>query len=208
MATRIETATPKHAFPSGHLTDTFAVNFDAYPSSENFNESDLYVEYQEDIFVGYRYFETIPGAAEKVCYPFGYGLTYTTFAMTDAKLTVGEQLSVTAKVTNTGKLPGKQVAQLYVQAPQGKLGKASRVLVGFAKTQLLQPGESETVTITFGRDRIASFDDVGCVAADAYVLEAGSPGQAGQGRPCAGGLCQDLAAAARRERDRDHHLRP
>lgn len=162
------------AFPSGHLTDTFAVNFDAYPSSENFNESDLYVEYQEDIFVGYRYFETIPGAAEKVCYPFGYGLTYTTFAMTDAKLTAGDKLTVTAKVTNTGKLPGKQVAQLYVQAPQGKLGKASRVLVGFAKTQLLQPGESETVTITFGLDRIASFDDVGCVAADAYVLEAGS----------------------------------
>ena len=73
--------------PSGRLTDTFAVDFDAYPSSENFNESDLYVEYQEDIFVGYRYFETIPGAAQKVCYPFGYGLSYTTFDIADAKLT-------------------------------------------------------------------------------------------------------------------------
>ena len=160
--------------PSGRLTDTFAVDFDAYPSSENFNESDLYVEYQEDIFVGYRYFETIPGAAEKVCYPFGYGLSYTTFDISGAKLTAGEKLTVTAKVTNTGAVAGKQVVQLYCQAPQGKLGKAARVLVGFAKTAKLQPGESEVVEITFGLDRIASFDDVGAVAANAYVLEAGS----------------------------------
>ena len=160
--------------PSGRLTDTFAASFDAYPSSENFNESDLYVEYQEDIYVGYRYFETIPGAAEKVCYPFGYGLSYTTFDITDAKLTVGEKLTVNAKVTNTGACAGKQVVQVYCSAPQGKLGKAARVLVGFAKTAKLQPGESETVEITFGLDKLASFDDVGCVAANAYVLEAGS----------------------------------
>ena len=160
--------------PSGRLTDTFAVNFDAYPSSENFNESDLYVEYQEDIFVGYRYFETIPGAAAKVCYPFGYGLSYTDFAITDESLTKGEKLTVTAKVTNTGAVAGKQVVQLYCQAPQGKLGKAARVLVGFAKTGKLEPGASETVEITFGLDRIASFDDEGAVAANAYVLEAGS----------------------------------
>ena len=161
--------------PSGHLTDTFAVNFDAYPSSENFNESDLYVEYQEDIFVGYRYFETIPGAAQKVCYPFGYGLTYTTFDMGEAKLTEdGNGLKLTATVTNTGKLPGKQVVQVYCGAPQGKLGKAARVLVGFAKTAKLQPGESETVEIAIGLDKLASFDDTGAVAANAYVLEAGS----------------------------------
>ena len=160
--------------PSGHLTDTFAVDFDAYPSSENFNESDLYVEYQEDIFVGYRYFQTIPGAEQKVCYPFGFGLSYTSFDVTDAKLTVGEDLKVTAKVTNTGKVAGKQVVQLYAQAPQGKLGKANRVLVGFVKTEKLQPGQSQTVEIAFGFDKLASFDDVGLVAANAYVLEAGT----------------------------------
>jgi len=159
--------------PSGRLTDTFAVDFDAYPSSANFNESDLYVEYDDDIFVGYRYFETIPGAAQKVCYPFGYGLSYTTFNIRDAKLEIGEKLTVCAAVTNTGCCAGKQVVQLYCQAPQGKLGKANRVLVGFAKTKLLNPGESETVEITFGLDKLASFDDVGCVSANAYVLEAG-----------------------------------
>ncbi len=159
--------------PSGRLTDTFAANFAAYPSSENFNESDLYVEYQEDIFVGYRYFETIPGAAEKVCYPFGYGLSYTDFAISDVAYREGEKLTVSAKITNAGNCAGKQVVQLYCQAPQGKLGKASRVLVGFAKTKLLAPGESETVEITFGLDKLASFDDVGCVAANAYVLEQG-----------------------------------
>jgi len=162
------------ACPSGRLTDTFAVNFAAYPSSENFNESDMYVEYKEDIYVGYRYFETIPGAAEKVCYPFGYGLSYTTFDISNvALMDKGDALTVTAKVTNTGNCAGKQVIQLYCQAPQGKLGKPNRVLVNFCKTKLLAPGECENVEITFGLDRIASFDDIGSVAANAYVLEQG-----------------------------------
>ena len=161
--------------PSGHLTDTFAVDFSAYPSSENFNESDLYVEYQEDIFVGYRYFETIPGAKEKVCYPFGYGLSYTTFRMEAEQLVEAEgKLSMKVAVTNTGSCAGKQVVQLYAQAPQGKLGKAARVLVGFAKTETLAPGASQTVEVSFGLDKLASFDDVGAVAANAWVLEAGS----------------------------------
>ena len=160
--------------PSGRLTDTFAVDFGAYPSSENFNESDLYVEYQEDIYVGYRYFETIPGAAEKVCYPFGYGLSYTTFDISDiAYADHGDHLSVCAKVTNTGDCAGKQVLQLYCEAPQGKLGKASRVLVGFAKTKTLNPGEAQILEITFGLDKLASFDDLGAVSANAYVLEQG-----------------------------------
>jgi len=160
--------------PSGRLTDTFAVNFDAYPSSANFNESDMYVEYQEDIYVGYRYFETIPGAAEKVCYPFGFGLSYTEFAISDVTYACAEgKITVGAKVTNTGKYAGKQVVQLYCQAPQGKLGKANRVLVGFTKTALLAPGEAQTVAITFGLDKMASFDDIGAVAANAYVLEQG-----------------------------------
>ena len=161
--------------PSGRLTDTFAVNFDAYPSSANFNESELYVEYQEDIFVGYRYFQTIPGAAQKVCYPFGFGLSYTSFAMENQKLVVeDDKFILPVRVTNTGAVAGKQVVQLYCQAPQGKLGKAARVLVGFAKTQLLQPGQSQTVMVEFGVDKLASFDDVGAVSADAWVLEAGS----------------------------------
>ncbi len=160
--------------PSGHLTDTFAVDFAAYPSSDTFNESQDYVEYNEDIFVGYRYFETIPGAAEKVCYPFGYGLSYTTFAITDAAASCkGDDILVTARVTNTGSVAGKEVVQVYCQAPQGKLGKAARVLVGFAKTALLAPGDSEDVTIHFPVYTFASYDDVGAVCQSAWVLEQG-----------------------------------
>ncbi|MBP3452353.1 MAG: glycoside hydrolase family 3 C-terminal domain-containing protein [Clostridia bacterium] len=160
--------------PSGHLTDTFAVNFAAYPSSDTFNESEDYVTYNEDIFVGYRYFETIPGAAEKVCYPFGYGLSYTSFEITGAAAKVeDDQITVTARVTNTGAVAGKHVVQVYCQAPQGKLGKPARVLVGFAKTALLQAGQSQDVTITFVPYAFASYDDIGAVSKSAWVLEKG-----------------------------------
>ncbi len=160
--------------PSGRLTDTFATDFAAYPSSENFNESEDYVEYQEDIYVGYRYFETIPGAQAKVCYPFGYGLSYTSFALADAACAEqGGDICATVKVTNTGKVAGKQVVQVYAQAPQGKLGKPSRVLVGFAKTETLQPGASQQLTICFPVSTLASYDDTGAVQRSAYVLEAG-----------------------------------
>ena len=160
--------------PSGRLTDTFAVDFDAYPSSATYNESDMFVEYQEDIYVGYRYFETIPGVAEKVCYPFGFGLSYTTFAISDTAFAdEGDSLIFTAKVKNTGSVAGKQVVQLYCKAPQGKLGKAARVLVGFRKTKTLAPGEEQTVTIGVPLDAMASFDDEGLVAANAWVLEQG-----------------------------------
>ena len=162
------------ACPSGRLTDTFAVNFDAYPSSANFNESEMYVEYQEDIYVGYRYFETIPGAAQKVCYPFGYGLSYTDFTITDAAWVEKDGLTFTATVTNTGKRASKQVVQLYCAPPQGELGKPARVLIGFSKTKLLAPGEREAVTIHVPLSRLASYDDTGRVAANAWVLEAGS----------------------------------
>ncbi len=161
--------------PSGRLTDTFAVNFAAYPSSDTFNESEDYVTYNEDIFVGYRYFETIPGAAEKVCYPFGYGLSYTTFAITGAAACEKDgDIMVTAKVANTGEMAGKQVVQVYCQAPQGRMGKPARVLVGFAKTQLLQPGESQDVTISFAPYAFASYDDTGAVSKSAWVLEKGN----------------------------------
>ncbi len=160
--------------PSGHLTDTFAVDFAAYPSSDTFNVSKDYVEYNEDIFVGYRYFETIPGAAAKVCYPFGYGLSYTTFTTTDFTASCEDDIiTVTAKVTNTGSVSGKQVVQVYCQAPQGKLGKAARTLVGFAKTALLAPGECEDVAISFPVYTFASYDDIGAVCKSAWVLEKG-----------------------------------
>ena len=162
------------AVPSGHLTDTFAVNFDAYPSSDTFNESEDYVTYHEDIFVGYRYFETLPGAAEKVVYPFGYGLCYTAFALEDASCEADHgKFTASVRVINTGDLPGKQVVQVYVQPPQGKLGKASRVLVGFAKTDLLRPGEQQAIDIIIPLESLASYDDIGVVRHSAWVIEQG-----------------------------------
>lgn len=160
--------------PSGRLTDTFASDFADYPSSPTFAISDDYVEYEDDIYVGYRYFETIPGAAEKVCYPFGFGLSYTTFALSDVAMRAeGDSFILTACVTNTGSVAGREVVQVYAGAPQGLLGKPARVLTGFAKTALLAPGASETVTITFDQYTMSSYDDLGKVQASAYVLEAG-----------------------------------
>ena len=160
--------------PSGKLVDTFARSFDAYPSSATFNESADYVEYTDDIFVGYRYFETIPHAAERVNYPFGFGRSYTTFELSEVcGAQDGEGISLSVTVTNTGSVAGKEVVQVYASAPQGKLGKAAKVLVGFEKTRLLQPNESQTITITVTPDMMASYDDAGLVAKSAWVLEKG-----------------------------------
>lgn len=161
--------------PSGHLADTLAVNFDAYPSSASFADSESYVEYNDDIYVGYRYFETIPGAAEKVVYPFGYGLSYTAFSADALQAEKsGESFTVRAVITNTGKCAGKQVLQVYASAPQGKLGKPARVLVGFAKTKLLAPGEKQELSVSFTPYDFASYDDRGLVCRSAYVLEKGT----------------------------------
>ena len=160
--------------PSGRLTDTFAGSFDDYPSSEGFNESEDYVEYTEDIYVGYRYFETIDGAAEKVNYPFGYGLSYTTFSREylGACLKDGV-ITVDVRVTNTGSRAGKEVVQLYYGAPQGKLGKPARELGAFGKTRLLEAGDSQVMRLTMREDFMASYDDLGKVKKSAYVLEPG-----------------------------------
>lgn len=162
------------ACPNGRLTDTFAESFTAYPTAELFHESDDYVEYQEDIYVGYRYFETIPGAKEKVCYPFGYGLSYTEFEITPGAWQIDDRtFCMEVDVKNIGQAVGREVAQLYVQAPQGLLGKPKRVLVGFGKTTELMPGQSQKLTIIGKTADLASYDDTGAISKSAYVLEAG-----------------------------------
>ena len=160
--------------PSGKLSDTFAGALEDYPSTATFHDSESYVDYTEDIYVGYRYFETVPGAAKKVNYPFGYGLSYTTFKLEAGKVnSMDGEYVLPVKVTNTGKRAGKEVIQVYAQAPAGKLGKPCRVLVAFQKTKELEPEQSQVLTVTFSPDTMASYDDLGKVCKAAYVLEAG-----------------------------------
>lgn len=158
--------------PSGKLADTIAHDYTDYPSADNFGDADRNI-YVEDIYVGYRYFETF--AKDKVLYPFGFGLSYTEFSLETADFQWdGEKVGVAVKVTNSGTVAGKEVVQLYKEAPQGELGKPVRELCGFAKTKLLQPGESETVTIICDKYYLASYDDSGVTGyLSAYVLEAG-----------------------------------
>ena len=168
--------------PSGKTVDTFAKSLDDYPSTYNFHESRDYVDYTDDIYVGYRYFETIPGAAEKVVYPFGYGLSYTTFDVETVSAGVvnsnctseANKLYAKVRVTNTGKFSGKEVVQVYIAKPQGKLGKPAKELAAFEKTRELQPGESQLMILTWEINDMASYDDLGKVKKSAYVLEAGS----------------------------------
>ena len=161
--------------PSGKLSDTFAKRLEDYPSTASFHKSERHVDYIEDIYVGYRYFETIPGTADAVNYPFGYGLSYTEFRwdVVETQEKNG-QITVRIRVENIGAVAGKEVMQIYAEAPQGLLGKAARSLVAFQKTRLLQPGENQTLTMTFSVDAIASYDDLGKIAKSAYVLEKGN----------------------------------
>ncbi len=160
--------------PSGKLVDTFAEKFSDYPNADTYNESDLYVNYFEDIYVGYRYFETIPTAKNKVVYPFGFGLSYTSFKISkpEAREENGV-VTVSVAVENTGSYPGKEVVQCYYSAPQGKLGKSSISLAGFAKTDLLEPGQSQTINVEFEVSSMASYDDLGKLQKSAYLLEKG-----------------------------------
>ena len=160
--------------PSGKLVDTCTKEFSDYPSSEGFHESPDYVKYTEDIFVGYRYFETIPGKKERVVYPFGFGMSYTSFEISNIMASaLGKKIIVSADVKNVGEYSGKEVVQVYYGAPKGKLTKASRELCAFAKTKLLAPSESETITMSFDIEDMASYDDMGDVQRSAYVMEAG-----------------------------------
>lgn len=164
--------------PSGKLTDTIAYSINDYPSTRNYgNEFKNF--YQEDIYVGYRYFETF--CPENVQFEFGYGLSYTTFKMEseEAKLTTidGEVfVDIDVNVTNTGTAyAGKEVVQVYYEAPQGKLGQPAKALVAFGKTKVLQAGETQRLTVSFPVHSMASYDDAGVTGhPSAYVLEAGT----------------------------------
>lgn len=162
--------------PCGKLSDTIAFDLKDYPSSANFG-SETENFYQEDIYVGYRYFETF--APHRVMYEFGYGLSYTTFALQtissrEIKYDTGNLLEIAVKVTNTGNYPGKEVVQLYSHAPQGVLGKPVLELRAFEKTRVLRPGEAETLILTIPLRRLASYDDSGVTGhKSCYVLEAG-----------------------------------
>lgn len=160
--------------PSGKLVDTFAKEFADYPSADTFNESKDYVDYFEDIYVGYRYFETIPGASEKVVYPFGYGLSYTEFFISKPIATLkNDKITIKTSVKNIGKVSGKEVVQCYFSAPQGILGKSKISLVGFKKTKLLSPGDTQDIVIEFNVADMSSYDDLGKLKMSAYVLEQG-----------------------------------
>jgi len=158
--------------PSGRLSDTIARDIEDYPSTKNYGDA-VRNFYAEDIYVGYRYFSTF--APEKVIYPFGFGLSYTDFDIrAEVAGNLADGITVHAKVTNMGGYAGKEVIQVYCQAPQGLLGKASRVLCGFAKTRSLSSGESQELRIEIPVSYIASYDDSGVTGhKSCFVLEPG-----------------------------------
>ena len=158
--------------PSGKLPDTIAHRLEDYPSHSSFGGHDENI-YHEDIYVGYRYFSTFNKQA--VRYPFGFGLSYTKFSYTLDNVIVDERYHIQVTVTNQGKYQGKDIVQLYVKQPQGLLGKPDRVLVGFEKTRVLKPGESQTLTFSFTDYEIASYDEEGKTGyPSSYVLEKGT----------------------------------
>ena len=160
--------------PSGKTNDTWAKDLADYPSDAGWDQQ--HQAYTEDIFLGYRYFETFDPLGERVNYPFGYGLSYTSFRIETGNFSFdGDTVSADATVTNTGGTAGKEVVQMYVSAPQGVLGKASKALCDYAKTKTLAPGESQTLTLTARMEDLASFDDLGKTGnKSCYVLEAGN----------------------------------
>ena len=158
--------------PSGRLSDTIAAQMSDYPADPYFGglEQNLYVE---DIYVGYRYFES--AAKSKVLYPFGFGLSYTTFSMEADGFSYAEnQVSFVMKVTNTGSVAGKEVVQVYAKAPLGKLGKPARVLIDFKKTKELKPGECAELAFAIPTSVFASYNEVSTAGMPVgWVLEAG-----------------------------------
>lgn len=168
--------------PSGCLPDTIARDIGDYPAADFYGDPHRNC-YGEDIYVGYRYFSTF--APEKVLYPFGYGLTYTSFSMETeisglqpfffgGKVLEKSAVKFRIRVKNTGAYPGKVTAQIYCRAPQGELGKPARSLCGFAKTGILSPGELQELTVSTPWHYLASYDDAGRTGhKSCYVLEPG-----------------------------------
>lgn len=157
----------------GKLPDTIAADINDYPSTANFGDP-FKNYYKEDIYVGYRYFETF--AKNKVLYPFGYGLSYTTFEIkAEIFENTKDKFKVAVVVRNTGNVKGKEVVQVYAKVPQGKLGNPERKLVGFVKTKELKPGEKEEICIVVSKYDMASYDDSGITGyKSCYVLEEGT----------------------------------
>ena len=160
--------------PCGRLADTIALSVEDYPSAPNFGGAEGN-RYAEDIYVGYRYFETFQAAEGKVLYPFGFGLSYTSFAI-DSRMETGKEKNIFyVSVKNTGDLAGKEVVQIYVEAPQGRLGKPARSLAAFAKTKCLLPGEEQELRMEVENGLLASYDDSGVTGhKSCYVLEEGT----------------------------------
>jgi beta-glucosidase len=159
--------------PSGKLAATFPVKYEDIPSAKSFPgtpaSNPAEVVYDEGIYVGYRYFNSF---GVKTTYPFGYGLSYTKFAYSNLKLSsanFNKKISATVTITNTGKLPGKEVVQLYLGAPHASIDKPSEELKGFAKTGLLKPGESQTLTFTLNARDLASFHTIN----SSWIADAG-----------------------------------
>ncbi len=155
--------------PSGKLPTTFPKTLGDVPSWTFGSEpagNPKSVTYEEDIYVGYRYYDTF---GKEPAYEFGYGLSYTTFSYSDLSIEQdSEQVKVKFRVTNTGKMPGKEVAQVYVKPPKGKIDKPQKELKAFKKTRLLQPGENEDIVLTIGYKDMASFNG------KEWVLEKGT----------------------------------
>ena len=157
--------------PSGKLPDTIARKISDYPSDPYFGKKDR-TFYKEDIYMGYRWFETF--AKDDVVYPFGFGLSYTTFRIDLLSVSGSDTLTFTFSITNTGEYSGKEVVQLYVEKPQGKLGQPARILCGFAKTKNLSPGETQELSIRVNKTDISTYDDSGASGCPfCWVLEKG-----------------------------------
>lgn len=158
--------------PSGKLADTIAITYNDYPSAKDFGNKD-FNNYTEDIYVGYRYFESF--CKDRVLYPFGFGLSYTSFEIKPNRLEFdGENVNIKVSVSNTGEVAGKEVVQIYVSAAQGKLSKPALSLVAFQKTKELAPNECQELEFTISAYTFASFDDTGKTGNKlSYILEEG-----------------------------------
>ena len=158
--------------PSGALTDTIALSYEDYPSSDNFGGKDKNV-YTEDIFVGYRYFESF--CKDKVLYPFGYGLSYTDFSITETDFSVGtDSVNISVTVKNTGSVSGKKAVGIYVSAINTEIAVPAKELKAFGKTKKLSPGEEQTLNFSLSFYDISSYDDSGITGnKSAYVLSKG-----------------------------------